>query len=313
MAQDVQAVAAQELAELRPNPALRALQSGWEMAKAKPLGAISAFAIFSLVIIAVFAPLIAPFPHDKLFVGGPHEAPSWNHWFGTDVLGRDVLSRAIFGARISMYVGFIAVITSTIIGALIGLLTGYFQGALDLILQRFIDAINSFPPLILALGIIAIRGPSINNTLIVITIVLIPGSARILRGAVLSVKQNPYVDASLALGATNTRIIFRHILPNVVAPIIVNASILLGAAILFEASLSFLGAGAKSTDPSWGAMISGRPGSGVDQTLDFEIWPWIAIVPAVCISIAVFSFNLLGDAIRDLMDPRLRGGGGRLR
>ncbi|MCH8190135.1 MAG: ABC transporter permease, partial [Chloroflexi bacterium] len=270
------------------------------------------FAIFSILVIAIFAPLIAPFEHDQLFVGGRAESPSWDHWLGTDILGRDVMSRVIFGARISMYVGFVAVIISTAIGAFIGLVTGYFQGALDLIVQRFIDAINSFPPLILALGIIAIRGASINNALIVITIVLIPGAARIIRGAVLSVKQNAYVDASLALGATDQRIIFRHILPNVVAPIIVNASILLGAAILFEASLSFLGAGAKNTDPSWGAMISGRAGTGVDQTLDFQLWPWIAIVPAASISIAVFSFNLLGDALRDLLDPRLRGSGGRL-
>ena len=242
-----------------------------------------------------------------------NESPNLDHWLGTDNLGRSVLSRAIYGARISLYVGILAVLISTGTGTVIGLVTGFFEGALDFIVQRFIDALQAFPALILALGIIAIKGPSIQNALFVIAVVLIPTTARVVRGTVLSLKQNAYVEASRALGASNYRVMFRHILPNAMAPVIVQASILLGATIIFEASLSFLGAGAKPTDPSWGAMISGNAGSGVNAIHDYEQFPWLAITPAVLISLSVLSFNLLGDAVRDVLDPRLRGGGGRLR
>ena len=202
---------------------------------------------------------------------------------------------------------------STGTGTVIGLVTGFFEGPLDFVVQRFIDALQAFPALILALGIIAIKGPSIQNALFVIAVVLIPTTARVVRGTVLSLKQNPYVEASRALGASNYRVMFRHILPNAMAPVIVQASILLGATIIFEASLSFLGAGAKPTDPSWGAMIRGNAGSGVNAVHDYEQFPWLAITPAILISLSVLSFNLLGDAVRDVLDPRLRGGGGRLR
>ena len=294
--------------------AARAVLGGLvSFARTKPLGFVSAMVILGMLVIAIFAPLLAPFDPTEPFVGGPHLAPSSEFWFGTDVNGRDVMSRAFFGARLSMYVGFVAVGLSVGIGTIIGLTTGFFEGKLDLLGQRIIDAVQAFPALILALGIIAVRGPSLNNALLVITIVLIPGTARIVRGAVISIKQNVFIEASRALGASNARIMFRHILPNVTAPIIIQSSILLGGAILFEASLSFLGAGASLEEPSWGAMISGRAGTGVDAPSEFRNCPWLVIVPAVAISLAVFSFNLLGDAIRDVLDPRLRGtGGGRL-
>ncbi|MBM4406442.1 MAG: ABC transporter permease [Chloroflexi bacterium] len=291
---------------------VRAPVSFLKFCRAKPLGGISAIIIFSLLVIAIFAPQIAPHEPTRTFVGKPNLSPNGDFWFGTDNLGRDVLSRAIYGARVSMKVGFIAVFFATLIGASIGVLSGYFQGKFDIIVQRLMDAIQAFPSLILALAIVAVRGPSINSALIVITVVLIPGGARIVRGAVLSVKQNVYVEASRALGASNFRIMFRHILPNVMAPIIVNVSILLGGAILFEASLSFLGAGASVEEATWGLMISGNAGTGVNTSIDFQTYPWLALVPAGCISLAVFSFNLLGDAIRDTLDPRLRGGGGRI-
>ena len=296
----------------KPNRLAGVAKGAIDFARAKPLGAISAIAIFALFVIAIFGPLFQPYDPDDLFVGKINTAPNREFWFGTDNLGRDVLSRTIAGTRISLYVGVVAVLVATSIGATIGLISGYYAGAFDILVQRVIDALQAFPALILALGIIAVRGPSTNNSLLVISVVLIPGGARIVRGAVLSAKENIYVDASRALGASNFRIMFRHILPNVTAPIIVNASILLGAAILFEASLSFLGAGGKATDPSWGAMISGRAGSGVNTVLDYQQWPWLAVAPAAMICAAVFSFNLLGDAIRDVMDPRLRGTGGRL-
>ena len=300
------------LAPVKEHWALGILKGLASFAREKPLGALSAFVIFSITIIAIFAPLIAPYGPTDPFVGPRAASPNSDFWLGTDVLGRDVMSRAFYGARISIYIGFVAIGVSTAIGTVVGLVSGYFEGKLDLIIQRIIDAIQAFPALILALGIIAVRGASLQNALLVITIVLIPGTARIVRGAVLSTKQNVYIDASKALGASDSRIMFRHILPNITAPIIVQASILLGAAILFEAALSFLGAGGKIDDPSWGAMVSGRAGSGVDDPSDFRLYPWIALVPSVAISLSVFSFNLLGDAVRDKLDPRLRGGGGRL-
>lgn len=290
-----------------------ALRNTAGFARHKPLGFISAVIIIGLLVIAVTAPWISPFDPKAVFVGPVNQGPSSHHWLGTDNLGRDVMSRAFFGARTSMYIGFVSVIISTIVGTVIGLTSGYFEGKIDLLSQRFIDALQAFPALILALGILAVRGPSQNTALFVISVVLVPGTARVVRGTVLSTKQNVYVDAARAVGASDTRIMFRHILPNVLAPIIVQASVLLGGAILFEASLSFLGAGVKETTPSWGSMISGRPGTGVNSVLDFRLHPWLAAVPAAAISMAVFSFNLLGDAIRDVIDPRLRGGTGRIK
>jgi ABC-type dipeptide/oligopeptide/nickel transport system permease subunit len=302
-----------QLAGKGRNRAAKAALGFLKFSRSKPLGGVSAIIIVGLLVIAVFAPQIAPHDPTETFVGKGNESPNGTHWFGTDNLGRDVLSRAIYGARVSMKVGFIAVFFATLAGATIGILSGYFQGKFDILIQRLMDAIQAFPALILALAIIAVRGPSINNAIVVITVVLIPGGARIVRGAVLSVKQNVYVEASKALGASSFRIMTRHILPNVLAPIIVNVSILLGGAIIFEASLSFLGAGASVEEATWGLMISGNPGTGVNSQIDFQQYPWLALVPAGCISLAVFSFNLLGDAIRDALDPRLRGGGGRIK
>jgi peptide/nickel transport system permease protein len=282
-------------------------------ARNKPLGFLSSVIIIGLIVIAITAPWISPHPYKAVFVGPVFGVPSWHNWLGTDNLGRDVMSRAFHGARVSLYIGFLSVLFSTAAGTIVGLVSGYFEGKFDLVLQRIVDALQAFPALILALGILAVRGASQNTALMVIGIVLIPGTARVVRGAVLSTKQNVYVEASRALGASHLRIMFRHILPNVAAPIIIQASVLLGGAILFEASLSFLGAGVSIDTPSWGSMISGRAGTGVDSSVDFRAAPWMAAVPAAAISLAVFSFNLLGDAIRDVMDPRLRGGGGRLR
>ncbi|MBI3742663.1 MAG: ABC transporter permease [Chloroflexi bacterium] len=284
---------------------------GW-FARHKPLGFLSAVIIIGLIVIAVFAPLVSPYHYKHVFLTPNARGPSWHHWLGTDNLGRDEMSRVFYGARVSLYVGFLSVLFSTAVGTVIGLVSGFFEGLFDLLAQRFIDALQAFPALILALGILAVRGPSQNTVLFVIGIVLIPGTARIVRGAVLSTKQNVYVDSARAVGASNTRIMFRHILPNILAPIIVQSSVLLGGAILFEASLSFLGAGVSVTTPSWGSMISGRPGTGVQSSIDFRSFPWLAIVPSAAISMAVFSFNLLGDAVRDILDPRLRGGGGRI-
>jgi peptide/nickel transport system permease protein len=273
----------------------------WGAIKRKPLGAASAGLILVLVLTAMFAPGLAPYdplaarPEIRL------AAPSWEHPFGTDDIGRDVLSRVIFGSRISLWVGLLAVGIGTVAGTIVGLLSGYWEGWLDLALQRLMDALMAIPALILALAIVSVLTPSTTNAMLAIAVVIIPGNSRIVRGAVLSAKQNMYVEAAQALGCRHWRIIISHILPNVTAPILIIASIWLGNAILIEASLSFLGLGTQPPTPSWGLMLSSTGRAFMEQA------PWLAIFPGLAISLAVLGFNLFGDTLRDAWDPKLRG------
>jgi peptide/nickel transport system permease protein len=226
------------------------IQALWGVIKRKPLGAASACLILLLVLTAICADLLAPYdplaarPEIRL------RAPGWEHPFGTDDIGRDVLSRVIYGSRISLWVGLLAVGIGTMAGTIIGLMSGYWEGWLDLVLQRIMDALMAIPALILALAIVSVLTPSTTNAMLAIAVVIIPGNSRIVRGAVLSAKQNPYVEAAQALGCQHLRIIIGHILPNVTAPILIIASIWLGNAILIEASLSFLGLGTQPPTPS---------------------------------------------------------------
>ncbi len=274
----------------------------WDTLKRKPLGSISAALIVVLVLTAIFADVLAPY--DPLLTAPEIrlQAPSRAHPFGTDDIGRDVLSRVIHGSRISLWVGLLAVGIGTAAGMVIGLVSGYFEGRLDLILQRIMDAIQAIPGLVLALAIVSVLKPSTTNAMIAIAMVIIPGNARIVRGAVLSAKQNRYVEAAQAIGCQHPRIIASHILPNVTAPILIIASIWLGNAILIEASLSFLGVGTQPPDPSWGLMLSSTGRAFMEQA------PWLAIFPGLAISLAVFGFNLFGDTLRDAWDPKLRSG-----
>ncbi len=278
-------------------------QALWGVIKRKPLGMASAALIVLLVFTAIFANVLAPYdplsarPEIRL------ARPSWEHPFGTDDIGRDVLSRVIHGSRISLWVGLLAVGIGTFAGMIIGLLSGYWEGWLDLGLQRLMDAVMAIPGLILALAIVSVLTPSTTNAMLAIAVVIIPGNSRIVRGAVLSAKQNPYVEAAQALGCGHRRIIARHILPNVTAPILIIASIWLGNAILIEASLSFLGLGTQPPIPSWGLMLSSTGRAFMEQA------PWLAIFPGLAISLAVLGFNLFGDTLRDAWDPKLRGGG----
>jgi len=273
----------------------------WATIKRKPLGAVSAAIIGALVLTAVFADVLAPYdplnaqPEQRL------ARPSQAHPFGTDDIGRDVLSRIIYGSRISLWVGLLAVGIGTAVGMVIGLICGYWEGRLDLVLQRLMDAIQAIPGLILALAIVSVLKPNTTNAMLAIAMVIIPGNARIVRGAVLSAKQNRYVEAAQALGCQHPRIIGQHILPNVTAPILIIASIWLGNAILIEASLSFLGVGTQPPDPSWGLMLSSTGRAFMEQA------PWLAIFPGLAISLAVLAFNMFGDTLRDAWDPRLRG------
>jgi ABC-type dipeptide/oligopeptide/nickel transport system permease subunit len=277
------------------------LHALWTAIRRKPLGAVSAAIIAVLVLTAIFADVLAPY--DPLHAQPEHRLsrPSQAHPFGTDDIGRDVLSRIIHGSRISLWVGLLAVGIGTVVGMIIGLVSGYWEGRLDLVLQRVMDAIQAIPGLILALAIVSVLKPSTTNAMLAIAMVIIPGNARIVRGAVLTAKQNRYVEAAQAMGCRHPRIIAQHILPNVTAPILIIASIWLGNAILIEASLSFLGVGTQPPDPSWGLMLSSTGRAFMEQA------PWLAIFPGLAISLAVLAFNLFGDTLRDAWDPRLRG------
>ncbi len=276
-------------------------QALWGVMKRKPLGAASASIILLIVFAAIFANVLAPY--DPLFTHPEIRLapPSWQHPFGTDDIGRDVFSRIIYGARISLWVGLLAVGIGTVAGTIIGLICGYWEGRLDLILQRFMDALMAIPGLILALAIVSVLTPNTTNAMLAIAVVIIPGNSRIVRGAVLSAKQNPYVEAARALGGGHLRIIANHILPNVTAPILIIASIWLGNAIFIEAALSFLGLGTQPPTPSWGLMLSSTGRAFMEQA------PWLAIFPGLAISLAVLGFNLFGDTLRDIWDPKLRG------
>lgn len=269
------------------------------------LGMFGAAISLAIGLIALVAPLIAPYDPiqvepDKIF-----EPRSWSHWLGTDELGRDLLSRLIYGARISFFVGLVAVVFKTILGTTIGLVTGYFEGFIDHLLMRCLDVLYAFPRTLLALLILAIVGPSIPALIFVIGLGGIPQFARIVRGAVLSAKQNDYVVAARSLGSTSARILWRYLLPNVLAPILILSSLSLARAITAEASLSFLGLGVDPTLPTWGGML--RAGGPY-----LRLYPHVAIFPGLLIMLAVLGFNAMGDAIRDILDPRMlsrvRGG-----
>ena len=279
----------------------RQVQALWNLMKRKPLGTAAASIILLIVFTAIFADVLAPY--DPLFTHPEIRLapPSWQHPFGTDDIGRDVFSRIIYGARISLWVGLLAVGIGTVAGTIIGLICGYWEGRVDLVLQRFMDALMAIPGLILALAIVAVLTPNTTNAMLAIAVVIIPGNSRIVRGAVLSAKQNPYVESARALGCGHLRIIASHILPNVTAPILIIASIWLGNAIFIEASLSFLGLGTQPPNPSWGLMLSSTGRAFMEQA------PWLAIFPGLAISLAVLGFNLFGDTLRDIWDPKLRG------
>lgn len=270
-------------------------------ARRRPLGTLGAGIVLVMGVLALFAPLVAPYPYDVGDYSASLQAPSWAHWLGTDQAGRDIFSRIIYGARTALLVGFGASVIGSTVGLLLGVTSAYFGGRVDLVLQRFLDVLLSFPLLILALAIVTVLGPSITNVIIAITVPIVPRAARVVRATALSVKENQYIDAARALGASDLRIILRHMLPNSLAPYLIIMTAQLGQAILTEASLSFLGVGLAEPTPSWGLMLS------QSASIYFEQAPWMAIFPGLAITLAVFGFNLFGDSLRDELDPRLRG------
>ncbi len=272
----------------------------------KPLGAVGAVIVLIMLIMAVFANWIAPYPFDEPHFSDALQNSSFTYLLGTDFLGRDLFSRLVHGARVSIVVALGSVALGSVLAALIGITSGYMGGRYDTIVQRLVDAWMSVPPLLLLLFVMSILGPSPLNVTLVLGLVAIRES-RVLRGSVLALKEQPFVEAARVNGATTLRILVRHILPNVMVPIIILASLRLGQVILIEASLSFLGYGVPKPFPSWGRMLSS------ESRTYMEIAPWLAIWPGVFLSLTVFGWNVLGDALRDLLDPRLRGTGGNFR
>jgi peptide/nickel transport system permease protein len=260
----------------------RVLAALARFARRNPLGMVAALVILTLVCTSVFAPSVL-------------------HPFGTDDIGRDVFSRVVYGGRVSLQVGILTVMLGTVVGATVGLVSGYFSGWLDLLVQRVLDSLQSIPGLLLALVVASVIGAGTINTIFPIALILVPINARVVRSAVLSVREYPYIEAARVLGCADGRIILRHVLPNVVAPILILASIYIGNAIIVEASLSFLGLGTPPPTPSWGNMLSGQGRTYMEQA------PWLAVFPGLAITLTVLAFNLFGDALRDTWDPRLRG------
>jgi len=265
----------------------------------QPIAAVSLVVLLCLVFAAMLADIVSPY--DPIDISrDTFQSPSLEHPFGTDDLGRDLFSRVIHGARISLYVGLVSVFIGVFIGSAIGLVSGTAGGLTDLLVQRVIDAMLAFPALVLTMALVSVFGASTGSALIAIAIVFVPGTSRVVRGAVLAVKQNMYIEAARSVGASNVRVMLRHILPNVTAPILILVSAYVGAAILIEASLSFLGLGTQPPNPSWGLMLSGTGRRYMEEA------PWMAIFPGVAISLTVLAFNMLGDVLRDMLDPRLR-------
>ena len=274
----------------------------WRLIKEKPLGACGGAIVLGLLLCALLAPLIATYPYDQTNVRNRLKPPSSQFYFGTDNLGRDIFSRIIYGARVSVTVGFGAVSIGMCLATFVGVGSGYFGGKADVLVQRLVDSWMAIPGLLLLLNIMAVTGPGLLNIILALGIVSAAGSSRIIRSATMTVKENQFVEAARAIGASHLRIIVCYILPNIMAPIIIIATVSLGFTILIESTLSFLGFGVPPPYPSWGEMLSGSGRSYMHKA------PWMATWPGIAISLAVFGFNMLGDALRDLLDPRLRGG-----
>ena len=273
----------------------------WRLARQKPLGFLGGVIIVLLALLAIAAPLAAPYDPTEIHTADRLQGPSLRYLLGTDNLGRDIFSQIVWGARISMYVGFAAVLLSISAATIIGVLSGYFGGRVDAVMQRLVDAVIALPGIFLILTIMAILGPGMNNVIFALAVGGAASNSRVIRSATLALKEMTFVEAARVVGCSHLRVIFVHLLPNVLAPAITLATLGLGAAILAEASLSFLGLGVPPPNPSWGSMLS-----GAGRRFMLEA-PWMAFFPGLFLSLAVFGFNMLGDALRDLLDPRLRG------
>jgi peptide/nickel transport system permease protein len=254
--------------------------------------------VMIFILLAIFAPVLTPYDYQS---SSPDtlQPPSSSHWFGTDDLGRDIFTRVVYGARISLWIGFVAITGSIVIGSFLGLIAGYYGKWVDSVISRLFDILLAFPSILLAIAIVAMLGPSLNNALIAIAIINIPNFGRLMRSRVLSVKEEDYILAAKALGMKNSRILWKHILPNCWTPIMVQGTLGFATAVIEAAALGFLGLGAQPPQPEWGTMLS-------DSREFIQLAPWTMIFPGVAMMLTVLGFNLLGDGLRDLFDPRMK-------
>lgn len=267
--------------------------------KRQKLALFSAFFVFALVFIAIFAAWLVPFDPETYFdYEHINAGPSAKYWFGVDSLGRDIFSRIIMGTQISLVVGFTSVALGALIGTVFGLMAGYYEGWSDRIVMRISDVLLAFPGILLAIGIIAVLGPSMINVVMAVAIFSVPAFARLVRGNTLSIKNMTYIEAARSIGASNTSIIFKHILPGTISPIVVYGTMRVGTSIITAASLSFIGLGAQPPTPEWGAMLN-------EARSDMILAPHVALFPAIAIFLTVLAFNLLGDGLRDALDPKI--------
>ncbi len=272
----------------------------WNFFRRQPIGAIGIFLVVAFGLAGVFADILAPYNPTANDFSAMTEPPSWAHPLGTDQLGRDLLSRILYGARTAFIVGLTSALVSGFTGLFLGVASAYFGGYIDLLVQRFVDVFMAFPLIIMALAVVSIFGTGLENVILAITIPLIPRCARIVRSSALAVREVPYVDAARALGYGHLRIIAFHMVPNVMAPFLVVITAFVGQAILIEASLSYLGLGVQEPTPAWGLMLQG----GAEEYATTA--PWIAVVPGLAIALTVFGISLFGDALRDVLDPKMR-------
>ena len=271
------------------------------LVREKPLGAAGGVVFILFLLCGVFADLLAPYGINQISPINRLKPPSWAFPFGTDNLGRDMLSRCIYGAQLSVIIGFCAAGLATFISVFVGIVTGYLGGKVDLIVQRFVDAWQSFPDLIILIVVVSVVGPGMPQIIVTLGLLLGIAGSRIIRSAVVSVRENMYVHSAQSIGASTPWILRRHILPNVLPPIIVLFTTRVGFVILAESGLSFLGLGVPPPAPTWGGMLSG---SG--RTFMFQ-GPWLALAPGLCLTVVVYATNMFGDALRDILDPRMRG------
>ena len=276
------------------------LRKAIAFARRQPLGTLGLVLVLIFALAGIFADWLAPYNPTSNDFAAMTQPPSWEHWLGTDQLGRDLLSRILFGARTAFIVGLTAAMVGGVSGLVLGVGSAYFGGRIDLYLQRVLDIVMSFPLIIMALAVVSIFGTGVQNVIIAITIPLIPRCARVVRSNALSIREIPYVDAARALGFTDRRIILRHMVPNVVAPFLIMLTSFVGQAMLAEASLSYLGLGVQEPVAAWGLMLQG----GAEEYASTA--PWIAVFPGLAIMLTVFGINLFGDALRDVLDPKLR-------
>ena len=282
----------------RPNACWRFLS---KLFREKRLGAIGAVVAVVFLFVGLFADVLAPYGMNEVDMGARLQAPSWAHPFGTDNLGRDLLSRCMYGAQISVIIGLTVAAISTVISALIGIISGYFGGKVDLVIQRFVDAWMSFPGLVVLIVVASVFGAGITQIDFTLGLLIGIGGSRIVRSAVVSVREDMYIHAAKSIGASAPRILWRHVLPNVIPPLIVLFTSSVGTAILAESGLSFLGLGVPPPHPTWGGMLSGNGRTYMLQG------PWLALAPGICLTLVVYAINVFGDALRDMLDPRMRG------